>query len=244
MTESSRPPLPRWLFFLRPFTRVEGPYLRAALLGGFTAAVLSVASMLLELWVLRPHPGPDFGRSLYFYCNLLGLPWIVLVLWAVSEYAASFPTRSPTDAKSVLAMLARGTLAVVGFLVVSIALLRPASALRRDAFESFSERSRPLIEAIRAYEQREGQPPPELSALVPSYLPELPSTGMRVCPAYGYEVGERVAERQGSDWILVVECYSLPVGWDTLVYYPDAPPEWSNFGDLVHTYGNWVFAMF
>jgi hypothetical protein len=60
--------------------------------------------------------------------------------------------------------------------------------LRSHTFAALAERSRPLVEALHAYERYHGQPAPSLDALVPGQLPAIPGTGLDGYPAYDYQV--------------------------------------------------------
>jgi hypothetical protein len=70
------------------------------------------------------------------------------------------------------------------------------------AFARLAERSKPLIGAIRAYEQKHGRPPESLAALVPDFLAHVPPTGMGAYPDYRYKVPTNNYE--GNPWVLYV----------------------------------------
>lgn len=56
--------------------------------------------------------------------------------------------------------------------------------LRRLAFERAAVRATPLVEAIARYTRDVGAPPPDLSALVPVYVPAVPWTGLPAYPSF------------------------------------------------------------
>jgi hypothetical protein len=76
--------------------------------------------------------------------------------------------------------------------------------VRTTAFHRLAARSAPLVLAIRAYDTKYGQPPPDLAALVPEYFPSVPGTGMGAYPNYRYLVGKPAASYAGNPWVLVV----------------------------------------
>ncbi len=61
--------------------------------------------------------------------------------------------------------------------VVSLPISWHISFGRNWGLERITERAQPLIEAIESYEATEGAYPPDLQALVPGYIEEIPYTG-------------------------------------------------------------------
>jgi hypothetical protein len=59
-------------------------------------------------------------------------------------------------------------------------------SMRKARFAHAAERARPLVEAIRRYEQEHGQAPASLQALLPGYLPRVPRTGLLDYPDFIY----------------------------------------------------------
>lgn len=81
------------------------------------------------------------------------------------------------------------------------------SSFRAWAFESFSQRSMAVVDAIERYQAATGSPPASLSGLVPDYLPAVPKTGMAAYPAYEYEAmsGPCSIENKWHLWVEVRE---------------------------------------
>ena len=73
------------------------------------------------------------------------------------------------------------------FVLSSIAFLIASGEARDTAFARLAERSEPVITAIKQYEATRGRPPANLDELIPSYLAEVPSTGMLAYPNYEYK---------------------------------------------------------
>lgn len=76
--------------------------------------------------------------------------------------------------------------------------------IRIHAFLELSERSTPIVDAIRAYETKNGSPPDRFEQLVPEYLPTIPATGMRAYPTYQLYVSKAPSEINGNPWMLSV----------------------------------------
>lgn len=83
------------------------------------------------------------------------------------------------------------------------------------------ERAEPLLAAIHAYEERHAKPPPSLDALVPEFLPEIPTTGRAFASDYGYERFEAHGTRR-EFWCASIDATWLLFG-PTLVYTPSEP---------------------
>jgi len=89
---------------------------------------------------------------------------------------------------------------------------------RRSAFHALATRSQPLVDAIHKYTKDTGAPPPLLKALVPTYISEIPGTGMPAYPDYEYSID---ANRwHGNPWALYVDTPSGGLNWDIFLYYP------------------------
>lgn len=111
--------------------------------------------------------------------------------------------------------------------------------VRLRAFERLAVRSQGLVDAIHAYEQEYSATPPDLTALVPEFLSEIPGTGMPSCPNYEYAVmtDDLDPERR---WDLKVSCPAGLINWDEFIYCPEE----SRFDpdvDPVTRLGDWFY---
>lgn len=106
------------------------------------------------------------------------------------------------------------------FFVVIVVSMRVGERIRMNAFASLAERSAPLVEAIKAYEQAHGKPPTSLDDLVPEYLPAIPHSGMGAYPEYGYRVVSESSQQDGNPWVIVVHTPSGVINFDEFFYYP------------------------
>jgi hypothetical protein len=110
--------------------------------------------------------------------------------------------------------------AAVLYLSLAIGGLVIGERIRFWAFDRLAERSVPLVSAIRSYETARGQPPPTLEALVPTFLPRVPRTGMMAYPDYQYYVGPDAQRHDGNPWALVVFTPGGGINFDRFMYFP------------------------
>jgi len=103
-------------------------------------------------------------------------------------------------------------------------------------FHRLTVHSQPLIQAITAYQHdHHGTPPPTLAALVPEYLPAVPTTGITASPRYIYWVYNGV-------WSLQVDCPRVIFDFSHFAYMtPEYLKEWGRSRKAGEQIGNWVY---
>ncbi|MFK7778753.1 MAG: hypothetical protein QM501_11665 [Gimesia sp.] len=111
-----------------------------------------------------------------------------------------------------------------------------------SGWEAFTERSQPLIQAIKQFENDYGAPPKELVELVPDYLPAVPDTGIRACPEYHYDSGD-IARKQydGNPWVLRFPTPVFGVGFDEMLYFPKQNYPKHGYGGVLERVGDWAY---
>jgi len=92
--------------------------------------------------------------------------------------------------------------------------------MKMEALPKLAERSNTLIAAIKLYEQKEGAPPDTLAALVPEFIPNIPTTGIGVCPKYDYRSLTNNWAYGNNKWVLQVQGAGDPISFDTFIYLP------------------------
>lgn len=113
--------------------------------------------------------------------------------------------------------------------------------IRMAAFDSLAERSAPLVQAIRAYEAKHGQPPSDLSKLVPDFLPGIPSTGMAAYPRYDYHVGDKAARYDENPWVLVVFTPNGGINFDRFMCFPRQNYPSQGYGGGLQRIRDWAY---
>jgi hypothetical protein len=156
-------------------------------------------------------------------CSLLVLPFFVL------RRATRF---------SALAWL----LAAIVYLPLAMGGLLIGNQIRFRAFDRLALRSAPLVSAIHSYETDQGQPPPDLSALVPKYLQQVPRTGMMAYPDYHYYVGSAAQRHDGNPWVLVVFTPCGAINFDQFMYFPLQNYPKRGYGGSLARIRDWAYA--
>lgn len=123
----------------------------------------------------------------------------------------------------------------VGFFVS----IRIGQNVRMRAFHQLAERSKPLTVAIRNFEQKYGRPPDSLGALVPEFLPSVPSTGMAAYPEYRYSTP--ATNYDGNPWVITVFTPSGGINFDQFMYFPRTNYPKLGYGGWVERVGDWAY---
>ncbi len=126
--------------------------------------------------------------------------------------------------------------ASVVFVSLLVGGLRASHPMREFQFKSLATRSEPLISAVKTYTLALGSPPPNLSALVPKYLSEVPKTGIGVYPEYIY----RTPGDADNPWSISVHIISGILDFDRFLYLPNGNYEESGFGYRKQI-GDWAY---
>lgn len=91
--------------------------------------------------------------------------------------------------------------------------------IRMNAFHKLAKRSKPLIEAVKNYENKYGNPPENLEKLVPEFLERVPKTGMSAYPNYRYKTDPKVC--YNNPWVITVFCPLPGINFDEFMYFPN-----------------------
>lgn len=131
--------------------------------------------------------------------------------------------------------LRNGALALV-FIACFLAGLSWGHRVRNRELEHLPPRAQQLVDAITAYEAKNGRPPDSLDELVPDYLDRLPNTGVGNHPNFYYFKASPESHR-GNTWVLHGPCPSVVMAFDSFVYYPRQ--NYEEFG--LSRIGNWGY---
>jgi hypothetical protein len=127
----------------------------------------------------------------------------------------------------------------VAYLVAFICSVRLGENVRMSAFQRLAERSKPLVAAVRAFEQKHGRPPESLQALVPEFLPSVPSTGLGAYPGYRYSTP--ASDYDGNPWVITIFTPSGGINFDQFMYFPLTNYPKTGYGGWLERVGDWAY---
>jgi hypothetical protein len=113
----------------------------------------------------------------------------------------------------------------------------PSHRMRR--IRTVVSATKPLTQAIHAYENANGRPPETLDALVPRYLAAVPSTGMGGYPKWEYTPSAQAHE--GNSWVLIVETGGPGLNWDQMMYFPNQRYPATGYGGNIERIEDWAY---
>lgn len=114
-------------------------------------------------------------------------------------------------------------------------------SIRRFALEQVMARAEPLIAAIQMYEAAQGRPPAELVALVPEYLPNIPTPGIGTSPEFYYRRPAPEDDLEGNAWMLDVMPPVIGIGFDRFIYLPKQNYPHRGWGGVLERMGTWAY---
>lgn len=138
------------------------------------------------------------------------------------------------DAGPAKLMGIAGRTAAVALLAVgSLALVNVGyPPLRAMAMKRITENGQPLVDAINEFEKARGQPPSDLSELVPSFIDSIPGTGVPAYPDFEYR-------REGAGWTVRVDTPIGIINFDFLYY--DSKQQYGELASKVTRIGTWAY---
>ena len=92
--------------------------------------------------------------------------------------------------------------------------------IQKNTLAQLAKRSKPLITAIKNYEQKFGHPPDSLEILVPEFIPKVPTTGIGTTPDYQYLSLTNNSSYGNNKWVLQVYSPGEHLAFSTFIYLP------------------------
>lgn len=127
----------------------------------------------------------------------------------------------------------------LAYFVAFILSVRIGEGVRMSAFHRLAERSKPLVAAVHAFEQKHGRPPESLQTLVPEFLPSVPSTGMGAYPKYEYSTS--ATNYDGNPWVITIFTPSGGINFDQFMYFPLTNYPKTGYGGWLERVGDWAY---
>jgi hypothetical protein len=175
---------------------------------------------------------PQGSESLLWLKLIFVVPALAAVV-AIPVALAGLVFRRARRCSAILALSAAAY--VVAFMVA----VQLGQGVRMRAFNRLAERSRPLVAAVRAFEQKHGRPPESLQALVPEFLARVPSTGMGAYPEYRYSTP--ATNHAGNPWVIKVFTPSGGINFDQFLYLPLTNYPTTGYGGWLERVGDWAY---
>lgn len=176
----------------------------------------------------------EFGIGILFMFSFL----LIAGVFFISALCLIFRPLRLIALISLLICLASGFSFIVGlFAGGSI-----SKHTQMNALGQLAERSKPLIAAIKSYDQKFGHPPNSLDALVPEFIPKVPTTGIGVQPNYEFESLTNNSTYGKNPWVLYVNNPSAdPMSFDCFLYLPLQDYSVLSYGYVVRRIGDWAY---
>lgn len=121
----------------------------------------------------------------------------------------------------------------------SLPLSWSMNSWRNPGLERITVRAQPLIEAIEAYQDETDKYPPDLEALVPEYMDEIPYTGAVGYPDFRYNRAK--ADSLFETYEVLVNTPPSMMGFDVFVYWPEKNYPESMYGGWVEPMKDWAY---
>lgn len=207
---------------------------------GYRFVVLPLCFAVIPLVCI---PAAEWGAVSCY--GSLSLCW--LLLWIPLFFSLPVFAAVPTFFVALLGLIFRRfrrnaavvALCLASFVLAFIVSLQIGNNVRMSAFHRLAERSKPLIVAIQAFEQRHGHPPESLQALVPEFIVSVPSTGMKAYPNYEYSTVS--TNYYDNPWALVVFTPSGAINFDQFMYFPRTNYPEADYGGSLERVGDWAY---
>lgn len=173
-----------------------------------------------------------------FVLNLVGLPIILGIVFAAGCGLAG---AAMTIFKARRTKGLAWSLTSAAFIAGAVIGLVSSERIARVGWNKVVQRSDPLVEAIHAYEKKQGEAPKALADLVPGYLSAVPSTGVGSSPEFHYFRATGTNSVMGDRWTLRVRPPQVGIGFDTLFYIPSEDYPKRGYGGTIETVGRWAY---
>lgn len=184
--------------------------------------------------------------------RFLGVPSVLLLhasVWTFLPALAAIPAALYFGLRSIarrkerdecLADIARAFISVA-FAVLYFPIWGIGLMHRTEAFARAAENGNQVVTALAAYRAENGDYPESLEKLIPTYLKEIPFTGMIGYPEFRYVKGYNDLEKVDDSYELRINCSSGTINFDRFIYWPseEYPDRIQNNG--TQPIGNWVY---
>jgi hypothetical protein len=194
--------------------------------------IFPMVALPLATWeAISPH---GTGVADFFLPSLLILLFVLMGgIFSISAVCLLFPSLRLAALTSLVICLA----SAVCFMGGCLAGGSISNCIHRNAQAQIVERSKPLISAIKSYEQKFGHVPNSLEALVPEFIPKVPVTGIGESPEYKFQSLTNSSTYGNNPWVLYVDT----PGFSTFLYLPLQDYSVLSYGYVAWRIGDWAY---
>jgi hypothetical protein len=202
-----------------------------------TLVINPVTSRILEVLQLASWPENDYP----FAHRLFEATTYVIIVWLF------IAVLTPILTLVLLVFRRTRRLSLVFFLVWLIAWVPVPINFQLDhlcdpGLSRITFAAQPLLKAIEEYQRDNGQLPPALDALVPTYLDRTPYTGAVGFPRFEYRLPNEY--RSFKQYEVLVRTPSTLASHDMLIYWPEADYPLSLYGSQqVRPINDWAYVV-
>jgi len=125
------------------------------------------------------------------------------------------------------------------YILIGLPLVDASTHVRMSGFERLGLRSKPLVAAVHRFVEGKGRPPTDLRELVPSYLQEVPGTGMSAYPEFRYSTEPNQSD--GNSWVVYVNCPYGGLSFDMFMYFPLQNYPERGYSGVLERVGEWAY---
>lgn len=190
---------------------------------GIAAGLVAALPIMISALAVSGH-GP-WSRFTIGSLAMVLMLLAIIALFCAPIIAAAF--RDVEGAKKTAAIS-------LGVILGGMLGLSVSERLRMYALELAGERASPLVSAIKSYERHHGQPPENLSLLVPDFIDALPDKTPPLTIIVGDEARSRFG---GNSWALSAS----QLWWDSFIYVPGQNYVESTQGRPLKLLGDWAY---
>jgi hypothetical protein len=194
---------------------------KAILVGGLVALPFGLAEIGIS-WasVYGPRWLEIPGVELFFFLSILAvllIPFFLLGTLFQRTRAACFAIAC----------------ALASVVFTQTVLSSIADRVRMSGFRAIAVEARPLVAAIRAYQEAHGKPPATLADIPPALLHGL--------PFHYYSDAHTPTQYHGNSWVLSLDTGSGFLNWDQFLYYPQQNYPATGHGGWLRRIEEWAY---
>lgn len=205
----------------------------------FAFFALLVPASLVILQSIRLLPGsPSLGSFAGAAAFIGGLASVLLLFGGLVGAGAAFCVCAIPACRKP-ATLIGGVLLI--WWVGTFPAMKASHFIRLFAMGRAAQRGQVLIDAIEKYKADKGLYPNTLPELAPTYISQIPETGMCGYRSFEYQRIEQVFGDATGGYELKIDTSLGPLNWDVFIYWPNQQYPERTYGGHIEQIGSWAY---